>query len=380
MTKKADRDQVRRQNRGVILQTLRREGPLARIELGERTSLSPATVTAITSDLIEEGLLRDRVTEDNKPTGGRGRPRTLLALDPDAADILGVKISLGKAELILTDFSGERVADETLSIDTMAATRTDVATILIDAITTFLDRNGIARARLAEILVASQGVVDTRSGTIAWSPAFSVRDIPLLQPLQTAFGVDCSIANDANMVAEALHDADPERYSDTFAVVFIDYGVGMGLFLDNQVYTGVTGAAAEFGHANHMPGGPLCRCGRNGCLEAFLGDYALARTARGLPDGQDPWTIDVGPNEIADLVARAESGDEAARKVFFEAGRALGYGIARLVAIIDPGHIALTGTGMRAFEHMRVGMNTGLEEALVADLRRNVTKIGRAHV
>lgn len=373
MTKKADRDQVRRQNRSVILQTLRREGALARIELGEKTHLSPATVTAITFDLIEEGLLRDRASDDGKPAIGRGRPRTLLALDPQAADILGVKISLGKIELILTDFSGRRVSTETCAIDTQAATRTSIAKDLIAAISGFLTQHDIAHGRIAEIVVASQGVVDTRSGSIIWSPAFSVRDIPLLEPLSQAFGVKCSLSNDANMIAEALHDSNPEHYSGTFAVVFIDYGVGMGMFFDNKVFTGETGAAAELGHTNHVPGGPLCRCGKRGCLEAFLSDYALARAARGLPDAHDPWTIEVGANEIADLVTQADAGDEVARKILHDAGRALGYGIARLVAIIDPGHIALTGAGMRAFKHMREAMQSGLEEALVADLRRNVT-------
>ncbi|AXS40952.1 ROK family transcriptional regulator [Breoghania sp. L-A4] len=373
MTKKADRDQVRRQNRSVILQTLRREGPLARIELGERTHLSPATVTAITSDLIDEGLLREAASDDERPASGRGRPRTLLALDPSAAVLLGVKISLGKIELILTDFSGHRVASETHAVETYTATRGGVSETLIAAITRFLQRLTVAPSRLAEILVASQGVVDTRSGSIVWSPAFKVRDIPLLEPLRHAFGINCSLANDANMIAEALHDADPARYSGTFAVVFIDYGVGMGMFFDNRVYTGETGAAGEFGHTNHVPGGPLCRCGRRGCLEAFLGDYALVRMARGLPDAHDPWQIDFEAEDIAALVARADTGDAEARAVFFKAGHALGYGVARLVATIDPGHIALTGAGMRAFAHMREGLDAGLEEALVADLRRNVT-------
>ena len=89
------------------------------------------------------------------------------------------------------------------------------------------------------------------------------------------------------------------------AVVFIGYGVGMGLILNGQVYHGPTGAAAEFGHMNHLPGGPLCRCGRRGCVEAYAADYSILRWASGHADRQLPSFTAIPAGEMQAL----EEGD-----------------------------------------------------------------------
>lgn len=206
---------------------------------------------------------------------------------------------------------------------------------------------------------------------VAWSPAFAGRKIPIVGPLHQAFGAECYISNDTNMITEALHWSDPNRYSGTFAVIMLDYGVGMGLYLNNQLFSGASGTAAEFGHANHIPGGALCRCGKRGCLEAYLSDYALVRSASHLPDTTDPITIKAGVSGLARLIELAGSGDLDACTAFHEAGRVLGYGLARVIAMIDPKRVVLTGAAMRAFAFMEKGMWEGLEEALVADLRNN---------
>src|SRR5690606_24384588 len=110
MTQKADRDQIRRQNRSIVLQALRRDGPQARIDLGRTTHLSPATVTSITSDLIEEELIIGIEDKEHKERLTRGRPRSLLALNPAASAVLAVKISVNTIEFALADYSGQVVA------------------------------------------------------------------------------------------------------------------------------------------------------------------------------------------------------------------------------------------------------------------------------
>ncbi|MBG6147676.1 putative NBD/HSP70 family sugar kinase [Labrenzia sp. EL_208] len=371
MTRKADRDQIRRQNRSIVLQALRRGGSMARIDLGQITRLSPATVTAITSDLLDQGLILSLESEEPKTPQARGRPRTLLKLNPDAAFIIGARLSVNNIDLSLVDFAGEVVRDNRTKFDSAAADASSFPEILITAISNFLKEAGVQRGRVQEIGIAAQGVVETETGQVAWSPAFAGRKIPIVSPLQDAFGAQCYISNDTNMITEALHWSDPNRYSGTFAVIMLDYGVGMGLYLNNQLFSGASGTAAEFGHANHIPGGALCRCGKRGCLEAYLSDYALVRAATHLPEDTDPMTIRAGVRGLAQLLEKAASGDENALKAFHEAGRVLGYGVARVIAMIDPKRLVLTGAAMRAFSFMEKGMQDGLEEALVADLRNN---------
>lgn len=344
---------------------------MARIDLGQITRLSPATVTAITSDLLDQGLILSLESEEPKTPQARGRPRTLLKLNPDAAFIIGARLSVNNIDLSLVDFAGEVVRDNRTKFDSAAADASSFPEILITAISNFLKEAGVQRGRVQEIGIAAQGVVETETGQVAWSPAFAGRKIPIVSPLQDAFGAQCYISNDTNMITEALHWSDPNRYSGTFAVIMLDYGVGMGLYLNNQLFSGASGTAAEFGHANHIPGGALCRCGKRGCLEAYLSDYALVRSATHLPEDTDPMTIRAGVRGLAQLLEKAASGDENALKAFHEAGRVLGYGVARVIAMIDPKRLVLTGAAMRAFSFMEKGMRDGLEEALVADLRNN---------
>jgi len=344
---------------------------MARIDLGQITRLSPATVTAITSDLLDQGLILSLESEEPKTPQARGRPRTLLKLNPDAAFIIGARLSVNNIDLSLVDFAGEVVRENRTKFDSAAADASSFPEILITAISNFLKEAGVQRGRVQEIGIAAQGVVETETGQVAWSPAFAGRKIPIVSPLQDAFGAQCYISNDTNMITEALHWSDPNRYSGTFAVIMLDYGVGMGLYLNNQLFSGASGTAAEFGHANHIPGGALCRCGKRGCLEAYLSDYALVRAATHLPEDTDPMTIRAGVRGLAQLLEKAASGDENALKAFHEAGRVLGYGVARVIAMIDPKRLVLTGAAMRAFSFMEKGMQDGLEDALVADLRNN---------
>ncbi|MEP0407354.1 ROK family transcriptional regulator [Roseibium sp.] len=371
MTRKADRDQIRRQNRSIILQTLRRNGPLARIDLGKFTKLSPATVTAITSDLLAQGLIEGIESDEPKAPLSRGRPRSLLRLNPDAACVIGLRISVNTIDMSLANFAGETFLTQRISFDSAAADRHNFPDLLVEAIKSFTKQAGLDQNQIKEIGVAAQGVVELNAGMVVWSPAFNGREIPIVEPLQCAFDAHCILSNDTNMITEALHWSDPTKYSGTFAVVMVDYGVGMGLYLDNQLFAGASGKAAEFGHANHIPGGALCRCGKRGCMEAYLSDYALVRSASDLPEDTDPKDISAGAGALEALIEKAKIGDANALKAFADAGKVLGYGLARLLAMIDPKRIVLTGAGMRAFDYMEAGMHAGLEEALVTDLRQN---------
>jgi predicted NBD/HSP70 family sugar kinase len=371
MHQKADRDQIRRQNRSIILQALRRTGTRARIDLGRQTHLSPATVTSITSDLIAENIVTGVEDTGQKTKAARGRPRALLSLNADAACVLAIKISVNTIDLALVDYRGLRIARARALFDSATATAEDFGRTLVAATLRFLDEDA-RRARPAIVSVAAQGVVDDAAGTVTWSPAFVVRHVPVVGPLVAALGVACRLSNDTNMIAEALHRSDPARYGGTFAVIFMDYGVGMGLFVNDRLFVGETGAAAEIGHANHMPGGALCRCGRRGCLEAYLADYAIQRHALGLDPATPPADIPMPPDTIARLIDEAERGNAGARQAFAAAGEALGYAIARLVASLDPGRIVVTGGAIPAWPLIQASVHAALREALVEDLRCHV--------
>ena len=373
---KADSDHVRRQNRSLVLSALRRLEPIARVDLGAETRLSPATITAITADLIAEGLVeaRDDETEGSEAPAEparRGRPRVMLRLDPTAGYVLAAKISRDSVVLQLADFDGRVIDRQEAVVSTYEETRDSFPVKLADLLKRIVADNGIDFRQVAEIAIGAQGFVDTNAGSVMWSPAFSVRDMQLVGPLRALTGRNCILSNDANMIAQALHEANPDVYSGTFAVIFVDQGVGAGLFVGDRLHHGAAGSAAEFGHMNHLPGGALCQCGRRGCIEAYIADYAIHRQALGLPEDAPPLSVRPTQGELIAHEAAAYAGDEAMKGIYHRAGETLGYGLARLMALINPSRIVLTGGSVRAYPLLEAGLNAAIEAALVEDLRRS---------
>jgi predicted NBD/HSP70 family sugar kinase len=379
MGEKADSELVRRQNRRIVLEALRHDGAMGRVELGRSTGLSPASITSIAGQLIQEGVINELITPlgtpvlaDMNAVARRGRPVVKVALRGAAAHVGAVRIAGHDIDMAIADFSGVMLARKKLDFDAAAVGPNTLSQILINAWPDFAASAGLTMRDFSRIGVAIQGVANTRNGSIAWSPAFPVRNIAMTEPLERELGVSCSIANDTKMMAEGMIAENRERFRGVAAVVFIGHGVGMAIVMDGKIYLGATGAAGEFGHTNHVPDGLPCRCGHKGCLEAYVADYGVAQLA-GLTEQQTSRVTAAFPDETAfdDFVNRASAGEANIVKAFDRSGEALGYGIARAIALFNPDRIILAGPGMKAVAHIEAGLKRGLDHALVDALLIN---------
>lgn len=372
MAEKADSELVRRQNRRLVLGALRQHGSSARVELGRLTGLSPASITTICAQLIHEKI----ITEESlpvivPPTGKRGRPIVRLSLNPAAALVVAVKISIDDIMIVVTDFRGDMIARKEVRLPTYEAKREAFGHTLGEEIARFLAEQALAASRVKRVGIAIQGLADTRRGIIVWSPAFRYGDIPVAEPVETRLGAPCFVGNDANMIAEGLMSSDRKKYGGVTAAIFTGYGVGMGIIINGEVFHGATGAAAEFGHMNHLPHGALCRCGRQGCIEAYVADYGIVRHYTGETEQDAPRSA-VSESVMADLHRKARDGDVKAIAAFERAGAALGFGIGRVIAVLNPDRIVLAGPGLQTAELMEKAMREALEDSVVDVLRRDV--------
>jgi predicted NBD/HSP70 family sugar kinase len=372
MQEKADSELVRRQNRRVVLSALRQHGPLARIELGRATGLSPASITSIASQLIAEHILEELETTYPLPAATkRGRPIVRLGITSGAAYVLAVNISIDTVRLAIADFNGQILHRTSVHQPTYSAKRERFGRDVAEAIVTFLDACDFKSDAISRIGIAVQGLADDKAGTLVWSPAFSAKDIPLTEPIAIRLGVPCVLANDANMIAEGFLSEGQQKPGGTTATIFTGYGVGMGLIIDGAVFHGATGGASEFGHMNHIPHGAPCRCGRRGCIEAYAADYGIMREANGARDDDAPH-VAIDPAAMTALLDRAKSGDVAAVRAFEKAGEALGIGIARLIAILNPDRIVIAGPGLNASQIIEPSLHRGVVVGVIEELRRNV--------
>jgi len=221
--------------------------------------------------------------------------------------------------------------------------------------------------------IAVQGVVNGISGEVVWSPALTGKHINIMNPLQKLTKLPITIANDANCLAIAIRHKPEYQQLKNFSVVMLGYGVGMGMVVNNELYQGHHGAAAEFGHTKYNPDGAQCLCGKRGCIEAYVGDYALFRDARSVTPL--PQEDHIHPTELGmmHLVKLANDSQPEVVELFDRAGKVLGYGLANFIALMSPEKVVISGPGVRAFTHMQQGIQSGLESALVKELIAQTT-------
>lgn len=364
--KKTDTEQIRAANRLDIINALRVFGPVARVDIGRITKLSPATVTAITSELAGAGVIEE--VKAPAPSTGRGRPRVLIDLNPNHACVLGIKLSINEIRLMLGDLKGNILAESVVAAKTQAHDQDSLNDILVSQAQRFMAAYPDQANRLVSLGIAIQGFVDVHAGDVVWSPALNMRHVNLTRALAAAFNCPVELANDANCIAYAIHKQPDYANCRDFAVIMIGYGVGGGLIVGGELYSGHFGAAAEFGHTKFSHEGPQCACGKRGCIEAYVADYALYRDASAVMDL--PATDRRHPSEkqMRRLTQLAIEGDAAATRLFHQAGKALGFGIANILALLSPQKVVVTGPGVRAFEQMQAGIVEGIDDSLIPEL------------
>lgn len=183
--------------------------------------------------------------------------------------------------------------------------------------------------------------------------------MPLPQLARDAFGCPAYMDNDANAAALGAWAFDAHRQPDHMVYIQVSTGVGGGLIFNRALYRG--GAlAGEFGHITVEPGGPLCACGKHGCVESLCSGWALARDGRADLQQADPhsplYRLSTGSPENVDarlLIQAAEEGDPLAKARIEHGFTALGIAIANVICLLDPELVVLGGGITRAESTMR---------------------------
>ena len=341
-------DDVRRRNRAMTIAAVRRSGRPSRTEIVATTNLSHATISAISSDLIGEGVLVEAKNAEGSLLK-RGRPQIGLGLSGHAAAVVTLSLSLNSLSSATTDYSGLVIAEEHRKLNTLKISRRLLIEECIAMAQRRLDDPGLAGRRVLRIVLAVQGTTDAGSRRLVWSPITPHGDILFAAAIEQALGIPATVENDCNMMAMALSWRDPARYRDNFVAILLSIGVGMGLVLKGELFTGTRSSGGEFGHMIHQPDGALCRCGRRGCIEAYAGDYAIWRNAHQKDEGEKP-VAEVDQVAMQALIAKARQQPGPERDAFRKAGEALGFGLGSLFALIDPAPVAIIGAGAAAFD------------------------------
>lgn len=330
-----------------VFEHVRASGRAARAEVTRALGISAGSVTALTSDLIGAGMLREVEGQEGVPREtGRGRPPVALEVVPEGRHVIGIKLSDERHSAVLTDFAGRMLGDATLPTPPARKSVAQLLDEMEELIRAVLAASDRSMADVTAVGIGLSGLVDHQTGTVPWSPLLSVRDADLKTAFEARFGLPVHIDNDANVLTLAELWFGAGRAMSDFAVVTIEHGVGMGLVLNNRLFRGTRGMGLELGHIKVQLDGALCRCGRRGCLEAYLADYALAREAS-TALGRNSRNLQSPHAMLETLFGEAKAGNQAAQTIFRRAGRYLSLGLSNVVQLFDPDLIILSGERMR---------------------------------
>ncbi|TDC76376.1 ROK family transcriptional regulator [Streptomyces hainanensis] len=324
-----------------ILTLLRTEGPLPPASLGSRVGLSRSKIGQELGRLEELGF----VEKAGHAASSGGRRSGLVRL---SSRLRFVGVDIGATSLDVA------VTDGRLSVLEHLAEPCDVRAgpeAVLDRVVELVNRMR-ASGLMTELHGAGVGIpapVSFRDGSPVTPPIMPGWDrFPVRDALAERLGCPVLVDNDANTMALAESQVGLARGVPDFLFVKLGTGIGCGVVADHRVHRGGTGSAGDIGHIALEDAGPVCACGRTGCLEAWFGGAALARDARALAaDGGSPLLAERlaerGGLSARDVSWALASGDPAALDLVRRGGQRLGRVLSGLVNFFNPSMIVVGG-------------------------------------
>lgn len=260
-------------NEKVVLRILRQHSELSQAQICEMTGLRSSTVSYITGRLREKNLITERTGESTK----RGAKPVILSINPLGKLILSISINPGHVVIGLFDFTCRLLEKSDIFLNGDNAVE-NICSLTEDAAHELLTKFSASENALLGIGVVLSGTVSPE-GIVKLSSPLGWKDISLRQILQEKF--QCRVrlySTRARFLAEI--GIDGSLASKSVLYLNVADGVGGTLFADGRIIAGATGRFAELGHIVVEPDGPLCGCGRKGCLEAIISGPALAKRIR----------------------------------------------------------------------------------------------------
>lgn len=341
--RRINQEDLRNHNLSVTLDTLlRAQKPMSRADLAKETGLTKATLSLLASMLIESG-----VVQEGEPVVSTtyGRPSTPLEIRGGSIAGIGLQINTDGYGCLALDLNGDTLGREWVSED---MTGTDPYEIFakLDAMTfpleSRLKRRGCkvvgAGFALPGIVTDDMWLLVARN--LGWENVNLTR-FNVVRRLDVVAGNEAKMAAIAQIPGYATERApflNVVDRTDSFIYLSTDIGIGGAVVRDGEVVMGLHGFAGEIGHLSVAMDGPLCSCGRHGCLEAFAGRRALVEAAGIAEDG------DATSSEAIDMfLQRWRAGDSDVAKVVDQAADALVSAIASAVNLVDVDTVLLGG-------------------------------------
>jgi predicted NBD/HSP70 family sugar kinase len=324
---------------------------MSRAELARYACVAPSTISAVVQDLVADGLVVGSGGGPAAPQRLRaGRPGLRLTLNPHSGAVAGVEFGFRSVRVLLCDLAHDIIGsgERELPDGHTSASGLVIARRLMDET---LAAAGLAHGALIGAGVSLPGPIRHRpdvvkpSGVLPGWNGVTGHDIGL------ALGVPVSVDNDANLAALGEHVWGAGRGCEDCVTIKFHYGIGCGLFVNGTLVRGAAGGAGEIGHTTVDERGPLCRCGKRGCLDTYAA----------IPAMLDALRPQHGPLTLSGLMTLLADRDPGAMRVVGDAAELVGKQLAVMCNLLAPGRVVVVGAMAEAGELVLGPIRTAME-------------------
>jgi predicted NBD/HSP70 family sugar kinase len=308
---------IRSESRFMVLRTVYVHGTVTRAQVSAETGLSPATVTTLVGELVDEGVLR----EAGQISSQGGRPTATFQANPQRGALLAVDVAETYVRVDLFDTSLDRLDQERVEIPQVAHTIESVAERIGDCLERLRQRHPGLEDSLLGAGISLPGQVDPVRGVDVFAPNWGWHEVPLMAALEAAVPVPVRIDNPLMALATGELWFGAGRRFRQFVAVNLGTGVGAGIIVD----------------------GRACRCGRSGCIEAYVGVEGIRATLAEIAPEHELLAVPHHRDFIERLMRAEAAGDDAAREALMRTGDYLAAGIGNLVNLLNPEHVSVLG-------------------------------------
>lgn len=341
-----------------IIRIIYFKGPVSSAELSRSLPLSTPKINSLLQEMISEGLLKELGPGDS--SGGR-RP-TIYGLVEDGFFVIGITINIYRTIISVFNATNREISGPHYVSVPM---QKDMGMFhqIRDKLQEIISSLSIPLHKIIAVGIEMPGLVNQENGVNrTYFPDISQLHLRIADIL----GYPVFFDNDARIRTFAEQQFGLARERQNVLMVHADWGIGLGLIINGQLYTGKSGFSGEFGHIPMVENGDLCHCGKRGCLEAIASVAAIARNARkGLEEGNASLLSNLVGGDLqkidANLVIQAAmSGDQFSISLLTEVGQSLGKGITFLIQVFNPELIIIGGKLAEAGQFLQAPLNQAL--------------------
>jgi N-acetylglucosamine repressor len=355
-----------------VLSHLYQEESCTLAQLAELLYTSVPSVTSLVDELVEQGW----VCTTGTASGNNGRRPVLFSLNPNGHYVIVLDSSTHDTHIMLVNPLRQVVFQ--CSVDTHLENNAQFLSFLVSFIQESIRESTVDPKAIIGMGLAIPGLIDSRRSLNLTYPNLNLTDQPFTTWLEQKLGYPVYLINDSKATALGENRFGSAQGKKHALSINIDWGVGLGIILNGEVFQGASGFAGELGHIQIDPDGELCYCGKVGCLDTFTSASSLVRRVqRAVSEGCTSklaiYQNDISQITINRVIDAAHAGDSFAIDELHKTGYQLGKGLSVAINLFNPEIIIIDGVLAEASTFIINPIEQAINKHCLSGFRNDLT-------